>query len=236
MRLFIFLRDPGKRLLISLSIATVVIFLGACLWPVIREPLMTAGEWGIVFVIYLELEAARSAHHADAALADETTQALRDAAIETRRAAEASLLSQLLSEYASVAMQDAMRSLYRWRDDHPGDNFVHQFRILLENRDPQGDQLDEHRRYTYRYFHKVKLFCDAKLINPELLSFALTNEVVVRFLTDVLEPMHRCHNEVRLRSPMVQAQYDKPLFDFFREHLADAVQTEPSTLRLPDRG
>jgi hypothetical protein len=130
---------------------------------------------------------------------------------ETRRAAQANLLSQLLSEYASPAMQEAIRSLHRWRRAHPHD-FVDSFIALLEKQDPEGDLLDGYRRHSYRYFHKVRLLCDARLIEPEWIDFVFTNEVVARFLNEVLEPMQKAHNEAIVKVD----DYDKGLFVYFR--------------------
>jgi hypothetical protein len=130
---------------------------------------------------------------------------------ETRRAAQANLLSQLLSEYASPEMQEAIRSLHRWRRAHPHD-FVDSFIDLLNRQDPLGDQLDGYRRYTYRYFHKIRSLCQARLVEPEWIDFAFTNAVVARFLNEVLEPLQKAHNEA-----IVNVPYNKGLFDYYRD-------------------
>lgn len=149
--------------------------------------------------------------------------ASRDVVIQTRRAAQASLLSQLLSEYASARMQKAIRELHRWRRAHP-DDFKDRFIALLEKQNPEGDRLDGHRRYTYRFFHKIRSLCQAGLIEPEWLHFVFTNEVVARFLNEILEPLQEKHNEA-----IVGIRYDKELFDYYRGQFSSPTVVAHST-------
>lgn len=197
--------------------AVVALAVAAHKYAALVAPLEVSGEWAVALVILLELEAARHSHREDAELAKQTAEASKEAVIETRRAAEASLFSDLVSEYGSMAMQRAIRSLYRWKEAHPKD-FEEQFIALLKDPNPnrERDRLDEYRRYTYRYFHKVKICSQRKLTDIALMGFALNSEIVIEFLTEILEPMQRCHSEVRTRSK----QYDRALFDYYRKHYA----------------
>lgn len=129
---------------------------------------------------------------------------------ETRRAAQASLLSQILSEYASPEMTAAMRGLYRWKEDHPED-FAGRFADLYRNREPEADALDAHRRYAYRFFDKITRLRESGLIDPKLSDLVAFASVGGRFLLDVLEPLQEAHGR-----EISKVLYDKKLFDHYR--------------------
>jgi hypothetical protein len=117
------------------------------------------------------------------------------ASSETRRAAQASLLSQLHSEYASPEMTAAMRELNRWKEDHPTD-FAERFVALYKRRDPKGDELDNYRRLAYRFFEKIRRLMISGLIDPKLIHLVTFARVGGRFLIGVIEPMQKVHGRL----------------------------------------
>jgi hypothetical protein len=157
------------------------------------EVLAMMGEWGVVYVIYREIGGAR--------------ELLREE--ESGRALTAAL--ELLGEYSSPSMTNAMRELFRWQEDHPKD-FAERFVEELGKRTAEGDRLDDHRRFAYRYFHKVRVLSEAELINPKVIELSLhDNPRCFRFLQYVLRPIDEAHTKSRHGFP-----HDAETFDYYR--------------------
>src|ERR1017187_624031 len=92
---------------------------------------------------------------------------------------------ELLAEYSSQRMTEAMRGLFELKDEYH-EGFVQQYVNLLNKRDKKGYELDDYRRYTYRYFQKVHLLSERGLSDPEVISLFLhNNEQCFRFLNNV---------------------------------------------------
>jgi len=139
------------------------------------------------------------------------TKAVQTAAAETRRAAQSSLLSQLVVEYSSPGMTAAMRALFRWRDDHKAD-FAEQYQQLVDTRAALGDELDNCRRMVFRYFHKVKTFCQAELLDPNLVEkWLIRNDVAEDLVLNILEPLETVHGKA------FKKRYREELFEYYRE-------------------
>jgi len=139
-----------------------------------------------------------------------SAMAMKETALETRRAAQANLLAQLHAEYGSAEITAAMRNLHRWREDHPTD-FAEKFVELYKQRDPLADALDSDRRRVYRFFAKVHLLIDYQLIDAALADVVAFAPVGGQFLLDVLEPIQEAHGK-----SITHTGYDKPLFDKYR--------------------
>ena len=136
---------------------------------------------------------------------------------EIRRQSHASLMSQLLSEYASPEMHAAMTGLRDWQHDHPRD-FAAKYGETVNKKEEQGNRLNRWRRRATHYFTKVMVLCNADLIETCLVYKGL-GPGPAEFVLEVLEPIEIIHaREVTKR------QYGSDTFDFFRcQYLACKV-------------
>jgi hypothetical protein len=131
---------------------------------------------------------------------------------ETRRATQAEILSQLLSQYDSGPMPYAMRGLFQWRRDHPTD-FVEQFVALYLKGDSKGKEVDDHRRYAFRYFYKIMHFCKTGLIDADLIDEPFfRNPVAVDLVLNILQPLQKAHSD-----EVSKTRYPNEVFDYYRK-------------------
>lgn len=138
--------------------------------------------------------------------------ASQKAVSQMQRASQGSLLFQLFSEYSAEPMRAAMSGLFQWKDDHPTD-FVEQFVTLFLKRDERAKEVDGHRRHIFRYFYNVRHFCEAGLIDPELIDDPiLGNPVAAKLVLEILDPIQKAHSE-----RIVHTLYPKDLFDYYRQ-------------------
>jgi hypothetical protein len=164
------------------------------------EVLTMLGEWAVAYVIYHELGSAR----------EQLTEA------EKNRRLTGAL--ELLREYSSPEMTDAMRGLFRWHDRYP-DTFAKRFVEELTKQTEEGDRLDNWRRYTFRYFQKVLLLSDADLIDPTIIAFTIHNNPrCYGFLNNVLRPLQQEHTHLWPTNEKQESERDAETFDYFRKH------------------
>ncbi|MDO8495276.1 MAG: hypothetical protein Q7S32_01965 [bacterium] len=128
----------------------------------------------------------------------------------TEDAAKRQLVSSLVTEYASPDMGKAMRELHRFSEkclrsgvSRAAAEFIRQVS------EGTGDELDDWRRLTYRYFHKVRLFAEDGVIDSSLLAH-IFKPVAVRFVVEVLQPLTEAHGD-----RITGVDYDRATFEFF---------------------
>jgi hypothetical protein len=111
----------------------------------------------------------------------------RQSAIETRRATQAALISELLDSYASPEMLEAMILLRRFYEEDRG-NFAERFRNLRSSDWLKVKDIDHSRRRVSHFFGKIYRLWAAGLIEEQLVRVVATEEQV-QFFREVLEPL-----------------------------------------------
>jgi hypothetical protein len=157
---------------------------GFCIKNIIYDLLSSQLFWTIVGATGVFLTAFYTLKAARATLAS---------ARATQDSSQAYLLSQLISEYASDGMLDALREISDWRRDNP-DDFADKYATLRIKNEARGLELDKYRRRISHYFTKLRIFCERNLINKSIIEeFFLQG--TFEFIRDVIQPLEEIHRE-----------------------------------------
>jgi hypothetical protein len=119
------------------------------------------------------------------------------------RSARASLLDGLLRGYFSAEMGAAIKALRDWRQRYEGHNFESDFATALSAREPYSDaaKLDEGpRRHVSQFYTRLRVLCDAGLVESKLIGNTLGHEAVDFFLNTV-DPLDRAQRTAYGRPP-----------------------------------
>jgi hypothetical protein len=111
------------------------------------------------------------------------------AAWATKRAAEAQLLLDLLSDYAAPDMAQALRTLRLWREQHR-DAFADDWARAMETGDPNADAVDRARRRVSSYFQNTDELWQNRLISKAT-ARAAVDKAGLAVLIDVCAPMEQ---------------------------------------------
>jgi hypothetical protein len=103
------------------------------------------------------------------------------AARETRRAAEAQVLLNVLTDYAAHDMSDALRLLRDWyTKDTKG--FAEKWKVDFDNRVPEAMEIDRARRRVTSYFQNLDQLHRQKVISPGTWGAAVDKSGLAVFL------------------------------------------------------
>ena len=128
------------------------------------------------------------------------TQEAANSVHETRQATKATVLLQLLTEYASQEMLDSMRRLRDFREAAGGASTMRQrYFDLLEGKATSDDrfqlrELNNDRRRVKGFFEKLKALAEAGIIDSTLLKIRWDRSTVI-YLHDVLIPMELANTD-----------------------------------------
>jgi hypothetical protein len=111
---------------------------------------------------------------------------------QARLASQATLLSELLSEYAQPKMKNALRVLGAHRDAYP-DDFVAKQQLHSESQWPAGAIVDEARRYVSHFFFRVYRLREGGYIDSKFMNQIASLDGVA-LLLKVCEPLARAIN------------------------------------------
>ena len=116
----------------------------------------------------------------------------RQSAIETRKASQAALVSELLDAYASSEMLESMISLRTFFDLN-GLRFSDEFQRMRSGDWSEVKEIDHARRRVSHFFGKIHRLWAAGLIDEELTRVVAT-EGQVQFFREVIEPLEAALN------------------------------------------
>jgi hypothetical protein len=111
------------------------------------------------------------------------------AAWTTKRATEGHLLLSLLSDYASDDMDQALRILRFWREQH-GDEFSSDWELLFARADEEAVAVDRARRRVTAYFQGVDELRQNGLIS-QATARAAADKAGLAVLINVCAPLER---------------------------------------------
>ncbi len=128
---------------------------------------------------------------------------------ETRLATQATLLSELLAEYALPKMKNVLRLLGAHKATY-GNEFVAKQRQHVDRGWPSGDRVDEARRYLSHYFFRVYRLRSGGYIDEKFFKQVAELDGVA-ILINICEPL----------AADLHPEYDRAFFDAYRIQWAD---------------
>jgi hypothetical protein len=126
------------------------------------------------------------------------TQEAANSVHETRQATRASVLLQLLSEYASQEMLESMKRMREFREASGGASTFRERYVALLNGQPAQDErftlshLNNDRRRVKGFFQKLKALAEEGIIDKRLLRIRWDRSTVI-YLQDVLIPLEQAN-------------------------------------------
>lgn len=111
--------------------------------------------------------------------------AAEQSALAAERAIESSLLSSLISEYASGDMLDAMRTL--------GEVKPEEYVAERKKKSAKGLELDRFRRRVVYYFNKIHLLDSVGFVGPNVRK-QIGQFLATDFFVDKIAPIERAHS------------------------------------------
>jgi hypothetical protein len=142
----------------------------------------------------------------------------RNQAREQTRGAQAALLNQLITEYGSSQMGDAIRQVIDWRNRHGLDRFAEAFERELDTPTPlttEAGRLDrDARRPLSAFFFRLRVLCENGLLEPRLLASSLGLGPIKLFL-QVIDPLDQAVRRAH------HLRTSEKAGDFFRTFLAE---------------
>lgn len=111
------------------------------------------------------------------------------AAWATKRAAEAQILLDLLNDYATPEMAEALRTLRSWQEQH-GDEFADNWELGMATSDANADAVDHARRRVSAYFQNVDELWQNRLISRNT-ARAAVDKAGLPVLINVCGPLER---------------------------------------------
>jgi hypothetical protein len=144
-----------------------------------------------------------------------SARAAKRAATETQKATQASLIANLLDDYSSPEMLDAMLRLDEFKNLH-GENFADEFRRLRIDNYDLIHQVDHGHRRVSHFFNKIYILKKLEYLNDNAVKEVATKGQV-EFFRNLVEPLEAALN----------VDYDRSAF----ESLGKLYDTKP--VRLP---
>ncbi|MFP2924325.1 hypothetical protein ACLESO_03730 [Pyxidicoccus sp. 3LG] len=158
------------------------------------------------------------------------TQEAAKSVYETRQATRASVLLQLLSEFASQEMLESMRRLREFREaDGGASTLKERYIVLLEGKSAtQGkftlSDINNDRRRVKGFFEKLKALAEAGIIDSKMLKIRWDRSTVI-YLRDVLIPFEKANVDWLFSKGHIDEEA-KRRGDRFLQGLEDFFRTE----------
>jgi hypothetical protein len=111
------------------------------------------------------------------------------AAWATKRAAEGHVLLSLLTDYAGADMEQALRTLRFWREQH-GEEFASEWELGVARGDSEAVAVDRARRRVSSYFQNVDELWQKSLISQST-ARAAADKAGLAVLINVCAPLER---------------------------------------------
>ena len=134
-----------------------------------------------------------------------TVREARRSVLETRKLAQASLMSELLDEFNSDEMLNAMVCLRLFKDEH-GNEFANKFALKRRGSWDNIRKLDGDRRKVKKFFQKIYKLWKINILGNDFVKGVITYDQL-RFCFDVVIPL-----EIAINS-----RFDRRAFDELSE-------------------
>lgn len=118
--------------------------------------------------------------------------AAKRAAKETRTASQLSVMNSLFGSYSDEEMRDALHTLLDWAEEH-GKSFAGEYQRLIQQKDPQVEDVDKARRRISHHFEKIYALWDVGGLDEKVVRRLATKDQVTLWLNYV-EPLEEALN------------------------------------------
>ena len=133
-----------------------------------------------------------------------SAQAASEAANETRRAAQAQVLSNLLDEYSSQDMRKAIDALSTWFSEH-NNSLADELRRFNGKQTSIPDDLNDARRKVSHHFQKIHIMELRAELLDKIVAEAALDKGQVQIYRELVEPLEWA----------LTSSYNRTSFDYF---------------------
>jgi hypothetical protein len=110
-----------------------------------------------------------------------------------RRASNANVLLNVLRDYRSEEVRQAIRRLQQFRSlSNHRDGFAADYAQRVEQHNPDADELDGKRRLLSSFFNSIRALCENGLLDEDLAADALGRQTL-EFAIETLGPLDAAH-------------------------------------------